>query len=91
MSEVDWVCKRAHLRHLLQFHPDWLEQQLADAVGYSKSSVSRWKKRLGEADPRNVAVLFSHSRAHHHHSPRIAPEVKSLFSCYDEVLPSRSR
>lgn len=74
--EVDWICKRAHLRHLLELHPDWSEQQLADAVGYSKSSVSRWKKRLGEADPHDVAVLFSHSRAPHHHPPRIAEEVK---------------
>ena len=76
MSEVDWVCKRAHLRHLLELHPDWSEQQLADAVDYSKSSVSRWKKRFREADPRSVAVLFSYSRAPHHHPPRIAEEVK---------------
>jgi hypothetical protein len=76
MSEVEWVGKRAHLRHLLHQHPDWSEQQLADAVGFSKSSVSRWKRRLGEADPREVAVLFSRSRAPHHHPPRIAPEVK---------------
>ena len=76
MSEVDWVCKRAHLRYLLHHHPDWSEQQLADAVGYSKSSVSRWKKRFREADLGSVVVLFSRSRAPHYHPPRLAEEVK---------------
>ena len=45
------------------------------AVGCSKSSVSRWKTRFAQADPRDVAVLFSRSRAPHHHPPRLAEEV----------------
>ncbi|SRR5581483_3259705 len=73
--EVDWVCKRAHLRALLQQHADWSLQQLADAVGCSKSTVSRWKTRFAQADPRDVTILFSRSRAPHHHPPRLAEEV----------------
>jgi transposase InsO family protein len=73
--EVDWVCKRAHLRHLLQLHSDWSQQQLADAVGCSKSTVSRWKRRFAEDDPRSVSILFSRSRAPHHHPARVAQEV----------------
>ena len=73
--EVDWVCKRAHLRALLHQHPNWSCQQLADAVGCSKSMVSRWKKRLRQADPTDITVLFSRSRAPHHHPPRVAKEV----------------
>lgn len=73
--EADWVCKRAHLRSLLLLHADWSLQQLADAVGYSKSTVSRWKQRFREADPPNVTILFSRSRAPHHHPARIAEEV----------------
>src|SRR5260370_18179396 len=60
LMEVDWVCKRAHLRAVLQLHPDWSQQQLADAVGCSKSMVSQWKKRFAQADP---------------HPPRVAQEV----------------
>jgi hypothetical protein len=41
----------------------------------SKSTVSRWKKRFQEADPGDVTVLFSRSRAPHHHPPRLAQEV----------------
>ncbi len=73
--EVDWVCQRAHLRSLLKLHPDWSQQQLADAVGCSKSTVSRWKKRFREADAHDVTVLFSRSRAPHSHPPRLAEEV----------------
>jgi Transposase, Mutator family/Homeodomain-like domain len=75
VMEVDWVCKRAHLRSLLQQHADWSLQQLADAVGRSKSTVRRWKRRFAEGDPGNGTVLFSRPRAPHHHPARIAEEV----------------
>ncbi|HLZ58682.1 MAG TPA: helix-turn-helix domain-containing protein [Ktedonosporobacter sp.] len=70
--EVDFVCRRAHLRQLLKEHLDWSEQQLADAVGCSKSMVCKWKRRFASSDPADVTVLFSRSRAAHHHPPRIA-------------------
>jgi hypothetical protein len=73
--EVDWVCKRVHLRALLQLHPDWSCQQLAAAVGCSKSTVSRWKKRLMQAGASDGSILFSRSRAPHHHPPRLSQEV----------------
>jgi transposase len=77
MSEVDRICKRSHLRSLLELHPDWSEQQVADAVGCSKSTVSRWKQRFAQADRRDPMVLFSRSRSPHHHPPRISEEVKA--------------
>jgi hypothetical protein len=73
--EVDWVCKRAHLRALLGLHPDWSQQQLADARGGSKSLVCKWKKRFAEADPHSAVLLFSRSRAPHHHPARLSEEV----------------
>ncbi len=73
--EVDWVCKRAHLRALLGQHPEWSQQQLADAVGCSKSMVCKWKKRFREADPGSALVLFSRSRAPHRHPARLSEEV----------------
>jgi Winged helix-turn helix len=72
--ESDWVCQRAHLRALLKLHPDWSRQQLADAVGCSKSMVNTWKKRFREADPHSVVVLFSRSRAPPHRT-RLSEEV----------------
>jgi transposase InsO family protein len=73
--EVDWVCQRAHLRALLKLHPDWSRQQLADAVGCSKSMVNTWKKRFAEADPHSAVALFSRSRAPHRHPARLSDEV----------------
>jgi len=76
MSEVDWMCRRSHLRALLQQHPDWSERQLADAVGCSKSMVNKWKRRFAHAKPHDATVLYSRSRVPHRHRPRIADEVK---------------
>ncbi len=74
--EALWVGQRAHLRHLLQLHPDWTGQQLADAVGCSRSMVYKWRRRFAQAPPNEMTVLFSRSRAPHHHPPRIDEEVK---------------
>lgn len=74
--EALWVSQRAHLRHLLLLHPDWTGQQVADAVGCSPSMVFKWRRRFATAAPNEVTVLFSRSRAPHHHPPRIDEEVK---------------
>src|SRR5690242_18663381 len=74
--EAFWVGQRAHLRYLLQLHPDWTGQQFADAVGCSRSMVSKWRCRFAQTSPDDMTVLFSRSRAPHHHPPRIDKEVK---------------
>jgi hypothetical protein len=56
--EAIWVGQRAHIRHLLQVHPDWTGQQIAQAVGCSTSMVSTWRQRFATADPNDVTVLF---------------------------------
>ena len=71
-----WVSQRAHLCHLLRLHPDWTARQIADAVGYSSSMVSKWRRRFAAADPDDVCILFSRSRAPHHPPPRIDEAVQ---------------
>jgi hypothetical protein len=68
--EALWVGKLAHLRHLFQLHPDWTGQQVADAAGCSKSMVSKWRRRKASASSGDISVLFSRSRAPHHHPAR---------------------
>jgi transcriptional regulator with XRE-family HTH domain len=65
LSEADLVAKRAALRWLAQPHPAWTHQDLADALGMSPSWVSKWLKRLRQADPSDVLALHSRSRARH--------------------------
>ena len=65
LSEVDLVAKRAALRWLVQQHPQWTQQDLADALGMSHSWVSKWLRRLRQADPTDVMALHSRSRARH--------------------------
>ena len=65
LSEADLIAKRAALRWLAQQHPEWTHQDLADALSMSRSWVSKWLQRLHQADPHDVMVLHSRSRARH--------------------------
>jgi transposase InsO family protein len=60
---ADLIAKRATLRWLAQQHPEWTRQDLADARSMSRSWVSKWLRRLRQADPTAVLALHSHSRA----------------------------
>ena len=64
-SEADLIAKRAALRWLVEHHPQWTHQDLADALGMSRSWVSKWRKLLRQADAGDVMVLHSRSRARH--------------------------
>jgi hypothetical protein len=63
--EAQWVAKPAMLRHLAGLHPEWTRPQLAEACDSSLSFVKKWLKRFREADPNDLQVLFSRSRARH--------------------------
>jgi hypothetical protein len=65
LSEADLVAKRAALRWLTQQHSAWTHQDLADALGMSHAWVSKWLRRLRQADPTDVMALHSRSRARH--------------------------
>lgn len=73
--EVDWIADRATVRSLAREHPEWTQQDLAEAVGRSLSWVKKWLKRLREAAPDDLQVLLSHSRAHHTPSPQVYPRI----------------
>jgi transposase InsO family protein len=65
LSEAELITKRATLRWLVQQHPEWTQQDLADALKMSRSWVSKWLRRLRQADPTDVLALRSRSRARH--------------------------
>jgi hypothetical protein len=70
LSEAELIAKRAALRWLSQQHPEWTHQDLADALNMSRPWVSKWLRRLRQADPADVMAL--HSRSCARHSPPFA-------------------
>ena len=73
--EAFYYAARGNLRRLLQLHPSWTRAQLAQATGMSLSWVDKWKRRLKSASPTDEQVLRGLSRAPHHRSPRLDPQV----------------
>jgi integrase-like protein/Homeodomain-like domain-containing protein len=65
LSEADLIAKRAALRWVAERHPQWTHQELADVLGMARSWVSKWLKRLRQADPQDVMALHARSRARH--------------------------
>jgi transcriptional regulator with XRE-family HTH domain len=63
LCEADLVAKRAALRWLVQQHPELTQQDLAEALKMSRSWISKWLRRLRQADPDDVMALHSRSRA----------------------------
>ncbi len=62
---AQWLVDRQRLRTLRGLRPDWTLQDLADAIGRSRSWVKKWLKRLRAAAPEDQAVLQGHSSARH--------------------------
>ena len=84
--EAYWVAQRAALRWLVRHHPEWTQSQFASSLGCSRSFVKKWLKRLGDADPDDTLVLFSHSSARH-----TPPPDPALSSASSRLVPHHLR
>ena len=73
--EEQWLADRMTLRTLLRTKPSWTIQDLAQAIGRSRSWIKTWRRRLREAPPDDAAVLRSRSRARHHPPPSLDQRV----------------
>ena len=73
--EEHWLADRTTLRTVLRTQPHWTVQDLAHAVGRSRSWVKQWRVRLRAAAPDDDQVLHSRSRARVHPPPRLSPAV----------------
>ncbi len=58
MQREHWLADRAMLQRLLQEHPEWSQQELAQRLGRSLGWVKKWKKRLREAPAGDTSVLL---------------------------------
>ena len=73
--QAEWIADRATLRSLAREHPEWTQQDLANALGRSLSWVKKWLKGVRDAPPDDLQVLLSHSRAHHTPYPQVHPRI----------------
>jgi transposase InsO family protein len=73
--DAQWVVDRRRLRTLRDMRPDWTLQDLADAIGRSRSWVKKWLKRLCQTAPDDEAVLVGHSSARHTPPPQLSQLV----------------
>ena len=74
LSEAELIAKRATLRWLKQQHPVWTHQDLAEALDRSRPWVSKWLRRLRQADANDVMALHSRSCARHSPPASIASQ-----------------
>lgn len=73
-AEAQLIAERATLRWLAEHHPDWTQRELATYLRRSVDWIKKWLKRLREADPHDVTVLHSRSRARKTPPPSLADQ-----------------
>jgi len=92
---TSYYADRINLFHLMQLHPDWSQEQLAQAVGRSKSWVSKWQTRLENVSAGDDAALHQiaqgQSRARKHPPQRIDPSIEALILSVRDEPPEGLR
>jgi hypothetical protein len=73
-AEVQLIVERATLRWLAEHHPDWTQRELAAYLRRSVDWMNKWLKRLRAADPHDVTVLYSRTRASISPPPSVADQ-----------------
>src|SRR5690242_81963 len=78
---TSYYADRINLYWLRQQHPDWSQQQLADALGRSKSWVQKWQQRFQSVPAGDVFAFhqtaLGQSRARKHPPERIDPLIEA--------------
>jgi hypothetical protein len=69
--EIEWHVARARLRELVREQPDISHQAAAQAMGYSKAWVRKWRKRIASS-PEDETILHGLSRRPKHSPTRIS-------------------
>ena len=92
---TSYYADRMNLFHLMQLHPDWSQEQLAQAVGRSKSWVYKWQTRLENVSAGDDAALHQmaqgQSRARKHPPARVDPSIEALILSLRDEPPEGLR
>jgi len=82
-----WIADRAMLQQLMQKHPEWTQQELANWIGCSKGWVKKWVKRLREAPPGDASVLFGKPFGRKTPYPQTDPVVEARILAIRDTPP----
>jgi hypothetical protein len=82
-----WVADRAVLQQLIQKHPEWTQQELANWIGRSLGWVKKWVKRLREAPPGDASVLFGKPFGRKTPYPQTDPVVEARILAIRDAPP----
>lgn len=82
-----WIADRAMLQQLIQKHPEWTQQDLANWIGRSPGWVKKWGKRLREAPPGDAHVLFGKPFGRKTPSAQIDPVLEARILTIRDAPP----
>jgi hypothetical protein len=82
-----WIADRAMLQQLIQKHPEWTQQELANWIGRSLGWVKKWVKRLREAPPGDTSVLFGKPFGRKTPYPQTDPVVEACILAIRDAPP----
>jgi transposase InsO family protein len=87
MQQERWLADRAMLQRLLQEHPEWSKQELAQRIGRSIGWIKKWKKRLGDAPVGDTKVLLGKPFGRKTPYPQTDPEVEKRILAIRDAPP----
>src|SRR2546426_995816 len=87
MQNEQWIADRALLQRSLHDHPEWTQPQLAAALGRSLGFVKKWVKRLRQAPPRDMSVLFGLPRGRQTPYPQTDAQVEERILAIGDEPP----
>src|ERR1700686_5056671 len=87
MQHEHWLADRAMLQRLLQEHPAWSKQELAQQIGRSVGWIKKWKKRFHEAPAGDTKVLLGKPFGRKTPYPHIDLEVEERILAIRDVPP----
>lgn len=87
MPYEHWLADRAELQRLLQDHPEWSKQELAQHTSRSLGWIKKWKKRFREAPVGDTQVLLGKPFGRKTPYPQTDPEVEQRILAIRDAPP----
>lgn len=85
-TESQYIFDRMQLHRLLEKHPDWTDEKLAEETGRCKRWVRKWRPRVLNPEVKDFSRYLSLSRAPKTIQKKVHPDVEKLIVDLREEL-----